>query len=108
MPLDRRSILKGLGGASLAGSAVFGSGALTQISSARTVSVSVTNDSTSTLSLSPGDAADGIGGIEESDGQLSLTFNNANADSQLIVGDAPSADPTSDTIGSAAFEITNN
>ena len=105
MPMDRRSILKGMGAASLGGSAIFGSGALTQLSSARTVSVNVTNDSSSALSLSAGTAADGIGTIEESDGQLTFTLSNINADSELIIGDAPSADPSEDVIGSAAFTI---
>ena len=108
MPLDRRGILKGIGAASIGGSAIFGSGALTQITSARTVSVDVTNDSASTLSLSAGDAVDGVGDISETDGQLSFSLSDINADSQLIIGDAPSADPTSDTISSTAFEITNN
>jgi len=108
MPVDRRQLLKGIGAGSIGGSAILGSGALTQISSARTVTVNVTNDSQSTLSLSPGTAADGIGGISESDGELTLDLSDINADSQLLVGQASGNDPTQETISSTAFEITDN
>jgi len=108
MPLDRRGILKGLGAGAVGGSAIFGSGALTQISSARTVSVNVTNDSSSMVSLSADGATDGIGTIEKSNGQLSFTLSNINADSQLVIGDAPSNDPASDTISDYAFTISDN
>jgi len=108
MPVYRRQLLKGIGAGSIGGSAILGSGALTQISSARTVTVNVTNDSQSTLSLSPGTAADGIGGISESDGELTLDLSDINADSQLLVGQASGNDPTQETISSTAFEITDN
>jgi len=109
MPLNRRNILKGVGATAIGGSAILGSGALTQISSARTVSVNVSNDSSSTIALSPGTEVDGIGTIEEnSDGQLTFTLSDINADSQLVIGNAPSADPSTQTISSTAFEITDN
>jgi len=107
MPLDRRGILKGIGAASIGGSAIFGSGALTQISSARTVSVDVTNDSQSTLSVSAG-TTDGIGNITESDGKLSIDLSDINANSQLLIGDAGGPDPSKTTISKTAFEITDN
>jgi len=68
----------------------------------------VTNDSQSVVSLSPGSAADGIGTIEESDGELTLELSNINADSQLLVGQASGNEPTQETISSTALEITEN
>jgi len=101
--------LKGVGATAIGGSAILGSGALTQISSARTVSVNVSNDSSSTIGLNAGTAAAGLGTIEEaSNGQLTFTLSDINADSQLVIGNAPSADPSTQTISSTAFEITDN
>jgi len=105
--MNRRSVLKSLGATTIAGSAVLGSGALTQVTAQRNVSINVTNDSSSAVEMSAGTAASGgFADISEgSDGTLGFSTADINEGGQLIVGDATGNDPTSNTISSAAFEL---
>ena len=56
MAMNRRNVLVGLGAVAVGGGAAFGSGAFSQVSAARTVSVSTEGDASGFLGLS-GDAA---------------------------------------------------
>jgi len=105
--MNRRSVLKSLGATTIAGSAVLGSGALTQVTAQRNVSISVTNDSNSTVALSPGTSASGgfADITENNNGKLNIETKKINKDGQLIVGDAPDANPGGSTITDTAIEI---
>ena len=107
--MNRRSVLKSLGATTIAGSAVLGSGALTQVTAQRNVDISVTSDSASAVKLSAGDAATGgFADISESNGQLGFSTSDINAGGQLVVGSAGGNDPSSNVVSSTAFEITDN
>jgi len=115
--MNRRSVLKSLGATTIAGSAVLGSGALTQVTAQRNVSIDVATDSNAAVALDASStAADGAfatieqGGTNSQDnGQLTFTTGDLNSDSQLQVGDAPdSIDLSSDTISDYAFTIGDN
>jgi len=114
--MNRRSVLKSLGATTIAGSAVLGSGALTQVTAQRNVSIDVATDSNAAVALDASStAANGaFATIEEgssgsNNGQLTFTTGDLNSDSQLQVGSAPdSIDLSSDTISDYAFTIGDN
>ena len=109
--MNRRSVLKSLGATTIAGSAVLGSGALTQVTAERNVTISVTKDSESAVKLAPGDAAtNGFADITESGGQIDFSTSNINEGGQLIVGNAnaDNADPVNNYLTSTAFTVADN
>jgi len=112
--MNRRSVLKSLGATTIAGSAVLGSGALTQVTASRNVDISVTSDDSSVVQLTSGTAAQGgfasVGdNLDNNDnGQLGFKTGDINAGGELLVGSASGSDPTTDTVNPAAFKIADN
>jgi len=98
-------MLKSVGVTAIGSSAILGSGALTQLSSAKAVSVNVTADNSSIIELKPSDAVSDVDLIKSSGGKLTFSLTDINADSQLVIGDAPNKEPENATINSAAFKI---
>jgi len=114
--MNRRSVLKSLGATTIAGSAVLGSGALTQVTAQRNVTINVANDNASAVKMEAGTAADGefatiSQGLNGNTGQLGFETGDINAGGELIVGSAndnTSSNPKENYLTSSAFKITNN
>lgn len=101
--MNRRNVLVGLGAAAAGSSVVLGSGAFTQVSTARSVTIAVDNDSNALVELAAGDPPP----VEESaSGELEISTENFggafNEDATVEIGDV--GDPSS----TPAFSVTNN
>lgn len=101
--MNRRNVLIGLGAAATGSSVVLGSGAFTQVSTARSVTIAVDNDSNALIELAAGDPPPVA---ENARGELEISTENFggafNEDATVKIGDTtnPGATP--------AFSVTNS
>jgi len=101
--MNRRNVLIGLGAAATGSSVVLGSGAFTQVSTARSGTIAVDSDSNALVELAAGDPPPVA---ENASGELEISTENFggafNEDATVEIGDvgAPSSTP--------AFSVTNN
>lgn len=101
--MNRRNVLIGLGAAATGSSVVLGSGAFTQVSTARSVTIAVDSDSNALVELAAGDPPP----VEENaSGELEISTENFggafNEEATVEIGDVE--DPGS----TPAFSVTNN
>jgi len=101
--MNRRNVLIGLGAAATGSSVVLGSGAFTQVSTARSVTIAVDSDSDALVELAAGDPPPVA---ENASGELEISTENFggafNEDATVEIGDV--GDPSS----TPAFSVTNN
>jgi hypothetical protein len=90
--MQRRTLLAGIGSIAAGGAAVIGTGAFTQVSANRDVTVSVADDSDSRLAIRRARKSDGSLHanaaeyvVEEGDGTLALDLSNLNQDGTTII-----------------------
>jgi Protein of unknown function (DUF1102). len=100
--MNRRNVLIGLGAAATGSSVVLGSGAFTQVSTARSVTIAVDNDSNALIELAAGDPPV----IEENTGgELAInteSFGAFNENATVEVG------TSNNPANTPAFSVTNN
>jgi len=101
--MNRRNVLIGLGAAATGSSVVLGSGAFTQVSTARGVTIAVDSDSNALVELAAGDPPP----VEENaSGELEISTENFGGafkeEATVEIGDV--GDPSS----TPAFSVTNN
>jgi len=101
--MNRRMLLAGLCTAASGSGLVFGSGAFTQVNTARNVTVAVDNDSDALIELTAGDPSPVA---ENASGELEISTENFggafNEDATVEIGD------TTDPSHTPAFSVTNN
>ena len=107
--MKRRTVLLGLGSAAVGSATVFGSGAFTQVSADRSVTIGIDTDSEALLALVPNEDIDSI---EEVEGELTIDSEKLSEDSEgfnvgtLVEIGATDEDEVVD--GEEAFTIVNN
>jgi len=107
--MKRRTILVGIGSAAAGSAVVFGSGAFTQVSADRGVTIGIDRDSEALLALVPNDDFDSI---EEVEGELTIDSEKLSDDNEgFNVGATIEIGETDDdevVDGEEAFKIVNN
>ena len=109
-PMDRRKFLLGVGGASIGGSALLGSGAFSRVESQRSVEIAVAQDPDAYLGLKPLDTPNSQNYVAlDDDGHLYIQIDGE-GDQQDVGGDGPigqGVNSDSRTWFDGMFEICN-
>lgn len=111
MRMNRRKVLTALGGMTVGGGALFGTGAFSTVSAERTVAVTVEGDGSALIALAPSGAGANSSVIDTPGGKLEIDFGAAaNTDEGLNVGAKTTVGSVNDdnTVANQAFDITNN
>lgn len=108
--MKRRAVLLGLGASAAGGAAMFGSGAFTQISAERQVSIGIDRDSQALLGLVPNTDLATVfeqnGELRIDSDQLSVGNRGFNANATVAIG---ATDGSGDVVdGDEAFKVVNN
>ena len=122
MKKTRRNVLAGLGGLTIAGGALFGTGAFTQVEAERSVSVTTAGDGSALLAFSADTSYNGVSEGDSTNNIVDLDFvdinenaittfenvltitNNGSSDVDLSVSGAPNAITFEDSNGN---DLTN-
>ena len=111
MRMNRRKVLTALGGITIGGGALFGTGAFTQVQAERTVTVNTDGDGSALIGLAKGTTASSA--VKKTGDTLEINFDNVgsgsglNLDAITKVGKIDTS-TSPNTVSTSAFKITNN
>lgn len=108
--MKRRTLLIGVGSSAIGIGATVGSGAFSQVDATRSIQVSVADDSTALLALTPGTASSDVVSANAGDSgnelAVDLDSTGVNDNAKTRIGSFVTS--SEDEIEESAFEITNN